>query len=70
MVGSPRLNGVPEEEVLSELVHEVFELGDTSFEPLSLSDLLNELTGLGGGFKWICIDHFPMVEHTLGEGSS
>ena len=54
----------------SEFIDEVLEGGDADLESLSLSDLLDDLSGLGCGVEGIGEDHFPMVEDALGESSS
>ena len=58
------------ENMFSELVDEVFELGDLFFLSLSLSDGSNKLLGLSAFSKRVTVKFFPMIEDTLGESSS
>lgn len=54
----------------SQLVDEVVEAWNAGLESLSLSDGLDELTSLGGGFVWVTWDLIPMVEDALREGTA
>jgi len=56
--------------VLSHLIDEVIESGDTFLETLSLSDLVNKNVSLGALFHGITGEHLPMVKYTLRESSS
>lgn len=54
----------------SKLVSEGIKSGDFSADSLSLSDRGDKFSSSGLGYQWVSTEFLPMVEHTLGEGTS
>jgi len=54
----------------SELVNEIVKSGDFWLKTLSLSDCKGNIVGHGVGFKRITTEFFPMIKHTLREGTT
>lgn len=50
-----------------EFVEVLFDIWETLLETLSLSDLVEHLSGLGLRVSWIAAQHLPMVEDALWE---
>jgi hypothetical protein len=50
-----------------EFVEVLFDIWETLLETLSLSDLVEHLSGLGLSVSWIAAQHLPMVEDALWE---
>jgi len=54
----------------SKLVNEIVKAGNFWLKTLSLSDTKSNIVGHGVRFKRITTELFPMIEHTLREGTT